>query len=91
MGRIVSVTEFKARCLEFFEQLRKGEIDRIDVTKHGRAIGVVHPPRTSREAIEMGLKSMQRSVQVIDAGLDLTLPIAWDQEFVPDLPEADSR
>ena len=91
MGMVVSVTEFKARCLEFFEQLGRGEIDRIDVTKRGRAIGVVHPPRTSRESIEIGLESMRYSAQVLDADLDLTASIAWDQEFEPDLPEAGSR
>ena len=91
MGMVVSVTEFKARCLEFFEQLGRGEIDRIDVTKRGRAVGVVHPPQTSREAIESGLESMRHSVKVIDPGFDLTAPIAWDQEFEPVLPEADPR
>jgi len=41
--KTVSVSEFKAKALEFFENVRKSR-QQIQVTKRGKLIAVVGPP-----------------------------------------------
>ena len=84
MGISISVTEFKARCLEFFDRLSRHELDQIVVTKRGKAVAVVNPPLSSIEAVEAWQASMKGSVVVLDPDFDIVGPIAADQEFEPD-------
>jgi antitoxin (DNA-binding transcriptional repressor) of toxin-antitoxin stability system len=39
----LSVSQFKAQCLELFEKLSRGEISRVIVTKRGAVVATVAP------------------------------------------------
>lgn len=86
MGIEMSITEFKAKCLELIDKLSRGEIDEIDVTKRGRKVAVVSPPKPTREEILSSYGSMRGRVHIPE-GVDIVGPIAADQEFEPELPE----
>ena len=71
---IVSVTEFKARCLEFFDQLQNGSLDRIEVTRRNRLIAVVKPP-LGREDEARAVHGSMASMTSVASGVDLTAPV----------------
>lgn len=75
----LSVTEFKARCLEFFERLSNHEIEELVITKRGKAIAIVSQPKTTAQALREAYGSLRGSV-IIPDGLDLTAP-AFDGEL----------
>lgn len=75
----LSVTEFKARCLEFFERLSNHEIDELVITKRGKPIAVVCQPKTTEQAVREAYGSLRGSV-IIPDGFDLTTP-AFDGEL----------
>lgn len=82
MGIEISVTEFKAKCLELIDKLARHEIDSIQLTKRGKPVAKVSPheapkPRTFEEALAE-MKAWQESMKgtiYIDPDLDLTQPI----------------
>ena len=45
----MTLTEFSAKCLGLFDKLSRQEIEFIDVTKRGRLIAIVWPPRDDSE------------------------------------------
>ncbi|MET0251284.1 MAG: type II toxin-antitoxin system prevent-host-death family antitoxin [Novosphingobium sp.] len=83
MGIEISITEFKAKCLELFDKLSRHEIESIEVTKRGRKIGRVvpieDPPlQTLEEALaeyREWLKTKTISSTAIDPEFDLTKPV----------------
>jgi antitoxin (DNA-binding transcriptional repressor) of toxin-antitoxin stability system len=47
----LSVTEFKAKCLDLFNRLSNGRLTRVEVTRRGRTVAIVNsPPSRSEEA-----------------------------------------
>lgn len=85
MGLTVSASEFKAKCLEYFDKLSRQEIDSIVVTKRGKTVAVVRPPQlTYEEALSVHGSMRGRFVQ-LDPSADLVGPIAADQEFDPEI------
>lgn len=85
MGIIVSASEFKAKCLEYFDRLARQEIDSISVTKRGKTVAVVRPPKlTYEEALGVHGSMRGRFVQ-LDPEADLVGRIAADQEFEPEV------
>lgn len=82
MGIEISVTEFKAKCLELIDKLSRHEIDSIEITKRGKPVAVVSAkeaakPRTFDEALAE-MRAWQESMRgtiYIDPSLDLTEPI----------------
>ena len=85
MGIEMSVTEFKAKCLELFDKLYRHEIDSITITKRGKPVGVFYPPATGREDALRWHGFMKGRSHAIDPDIDLTLPTAADQEFEPEV------
>jgi hypothetical protein len=88
MGIEMSVTEFKAKCLELFGKLHRHELDSVTITKRGEAVGVVYPPMekpklTFEEAMARYYKALEsktvRAIQ-LDPELDLTKPIFDEYE-----------
>ena len=69
-----TVTEFKAKCLELFDRLSKGQIDHIEVTRRGRTVAIINPPPSRREEFEHFLESMKDSVSLPD-DFDLVSPV----------------
>jgi len=52
-GRVVSVTEFKAKCLALLNEI--GNTGEITVTKRGKPIATVGPPRKRRRKSSEGI------------------------------------
>ena len=75
----LSVTDFKARCLDLMKRLAGGELARVTVTRRGKVVAVVTPPLTKEEAIRAVHGSMRDQTQIPD-GLDLTAPVL-DEPF----------
>lgn len=69
----LSVTEFKARCLEIFSRLQAGDLYRVTVTRHGKPVAEVAPPPSEKPWTPL-YGSMKGSVIVAD-DVDLTEPI----------------
>jgi hypothetical protein len=68
----ISASEFKAKCLNILDRLDKHELDRVVITKRGRIVGVLLPPKTV--AVQDLYGSMRGSV-IIPEGFDLTEPV----------------
>jgi prevent-host-death family protein len=69
----VSVTEFKAKCLKLFEELAERKRSRIVVTKHGKPVAEVTPPRKS--ASTPRVYGCMRGTVILPPGYDLTKPV----------------
>ena len=77
--QIVSVTDFKARCLEFFDRLSDGSLDEIEVTRRGKVVAVVTPPPTD-EVEARSVHGSMAGMVLVSPGVDLTEPI-FDEEL----------
>lgn len=77
--RKVSVTEFKAKCLEIFGEFEAGRVPRVQVTKRGKVIAEVGPPRRKAEAARP-LYGWQQGSAFIPPGVDITEPVIGDFE-----------
>ena len=82
MGVAISVTEFKAKCLDLIDKLSRHEIDAIDLTKRGVHIATVtakERPRQTRDEILAEIRAwqakMKGSITILDPDFDLTQPI----------------
>lgn len=83
MGMEISVTEFKAKCLELIDKLSRHEIDSIELTKRGKPVAVVSAkePRQAKtvEDVLDQFKDFQArmagSITILDPTFDLTQPI----------------
>lgn len=74
MPMTLSVTLFKARCLELFDRLQDGHIDRIDITRRGKLVAVVESPHRHDEAEARKVHGSMASMTVIPTGFDLMQP-----------------
>jgi prevent-host-death family protein len=69
----MSVTDFKARCLEVLNQLATRKLDRVTITKRGRTVAVVLPPEIHAELPP--LHGCMRGTVTIPEGVDIDGPI----------------
>jgi len=67
----ISATEFKARCLAIFKDLEARRIARVLVTRRGRPVAELTPPRTMLPTL---WGAHRGSVEVMP-GADLTEPV----------------
>lgn len=81
MGIEISVTEFKAKCLDLIDKLSRHEFDSIELTKRGQPIAVVlatQPPKSKTlEEAMAELRAWQASMKDniwINPDFDLTQP-----------------
>ena len=77
--QIISVTEFKAKCLDILTRLDTRQLARVEVTKRGRTVAILTPPETREEAVRNLYGFMEGSV-IIPPGFDLTAPVL-DEPF----------
>ncbi len=70
----ISATEFKATCLDLFDRVQAGEIKEIEVTKRGRVVAIVRPPRVTEQEAESLFGCTKGTLGVPD-DLDLTAPV----------------
>jgi hypothetical protein len=68
-------SEFKARCLAVFSKLERRQYTRVVVTRHGKPVAEVTPPRESPPELWGALRGTVR----VPAGVDLTLPVVTER------------
>ncbi|HEX5236852.1 MAG TPA: hypothetical protein VFW39_00085 [Sphingomicrobium sp.] len=71
----LSVTDFKAHCLELFDRLTKGTLDCIEVTRRGKVVAIVKPPPAMEEKAN-SVHGCMKGMALIAPGVDLTEPLA---------------
>jgi hypothetical protein len=67
----ISATAFKARCLAIFKDLESRRIGRVLVTRRGRPVAELTPPRTTLPT----LWGAHRGSVEVAPGIDLTEPV----------------
>ena len=75
----IGAADFKARCLDILDRLGSGQIERVIVTKRGKAVAVLTPPASAAPALET-LHGFMRGSVIIPPGFDLTEPV-FDEAF----------
>jgi hypothetical protein len=70
--KTISASEFKAKCLDIFDQLAARKLHRVFITKRGRLVAVLTPP--DAEAEIASLHGFMRGSVIVPAGVDLTAP-----------------
>lgn len=78
---IVSVTVFKAQCLELFKRLESGKLRRIVVTRRGRAIVDIVPPEPATKRTFTNIHGCMRGMITIAPGVDLTEPVGDPEDW----------
>lgn len=69
-----TATEFKAKCLDIFDQLAARKLQRVTVTKRGRVVAVLTPPDEPEAAADQ-LYGCMRGTVIAPPDFDLTEPI----------------
>lgn len=72
--RVLSVTDFKAHCLELFDRLSKGSLDCIEVTRRGKVVAIVKPPTAPQEEAQ-AVHGCMKGMALVAPGVDLTQPV----------------
>jgi antitoxin (DNA-binding transcriptional repressor) of toxin-antitoxin stability system len=75
----LTVTQFKARCLELFDRLNSRRLDKVTVTRRGRPVALVTPVSTA-EAEARAVHGSMAGMVSLAPGVDLTRPV-FDEEF----------
>lgn len=81
-SRTISATEFKAKCLDILDRLGTSELDEVVITKRGKTVAVLTPPKTKSDAVQ-SLHGFMRGSVVVPDGVDLTAPVV-DDDFSAD-------
>jgi antitoxin (DNA-binding transcriptional repressor) of toxin-antitoxin stability system len=79
MEETITVTDFKARCLDLLKRLGQRKLDRVTVTRHGEVVAVITPPLSPAESLRAFHGSMKH-LTVVPPGFDLTAPVL-DEEL----------
>jgi antitoxin (DNA-binding transcriptional repressor) of toxin-antitoxin stability system len=75
----LNVTRFKAECLDLFKRLEEGKLKRVTVTRRGRPVAQISPPRAPKSFDEISA-SMQGTITVAP-GVDLLQPVVGPEEW----------
>jgi prevent-host-death family protein len=75
MELTVTATEFKAKCLDFFERLRLHKLQKVTVTKRGRPVAVVMAPASRRDEILAELQSLKPGTVIVPPDFDWFAPL----------------
>ena len=81
--QIINATEFKARCLELLDQVSRGDLHELEVTKRGQVVARIVPPTRPPTSMAEWRAAMRGTVH-IPPGFDLTEPASeevWDAEL----------
>jgi prevent-host-death family protein len=76
-SRVVSASEFKAKCLDILDRVGRHELEQVVITKRGVAVAVLIPPPVVAIEVERLHGFLQGSVTV-PAEVDLTAAVADD-------------
>lgn len=80
MEETISVTDFKARCLDLLKRVGQRRLQRITVTRHGQVVAVITPPPVSRHSIR-DLHGFMKDRTIVADGLDLTAPTLSEDDL----------
>jgi prevent-host-death family protein len=76
----ISASEFKAKCLDILKRLGDRKLRRVTVTRRGKPVAELTPPRESLESAGSIIGCMKGMV-IIPPGFDLTKPaLDWDPD-----------
>jgi prevent-host-death family protein len=75
----LSVSEFKAKCLDIMKRLGEHRLRKVTITRRGKPVAVVTPPQVDEPTVRSLLGSMKDRTW-IDPSVDLTKPIS-DEEW----------
>jgi hypothetical protein len=78
MDETLSVSEFKAKCLDLFDKLSKNRLRKVTVTRHGKPVAIVTAP-ISPEAEARSVHGSMAGMVTIPPGFDLTAPVIEDE------------
>lgn len=79
--KTVGVTEFKAKCLGLVDDVAKGRLARVVLTKRGKPVAeIVTPPSKKRRGGKSTFGAL-RHLMKIDPSVDLTAPTGEDLEW----------
>ncbi|MEG3087984.1 type II toxin-antitoxin system Phd/YefM family antitoxin [Sphingomonas sp. PB4P5] len=81
----MSVSEFKAKCLDLFNQIADHRLAGVTVTRHGRPVAQIGPPPVQQQDIDSLFGFLAGSV-TLPADIDLTQPVIDMAEWSPTLP-----
>lgn len=70
----LSVSEFKAKCLDILKRLGEHRLSRVTVTRRGKTVAVITPPQIDEATARAVIGSMAGSVHIPE-GFDLTAPL----------------
>lgn len=78
----VTITGFKANCLDLVRKLERGDLERITLTRRGKPVAEVSPKRAAKKKTFADIYGCMRGTFTIAPGVDLTEPVAnpedWD-------------
>jgi hypothetical protein len=77
-----TATEFKARCLEIFDQLASHKLARAQVTKRGKVVAILTPPEHKPLSFA-DIHGFMKGRVHLPPDFDLTEPIL-DEPFLAD-------
>lgn len=77
-AQTLTVTDFKAHCLELFDRLTKGTLDCIEVTRRGKVVAIVKAPEP-KEVEAHAVHGCMAGMALVAPGVDLTQPIFDDE------------
>lgn len=83
MPDTMSITEFKAKCLDILGRVGRHELERLVITKRGKPVAMVVPPPVEAARVE-SLYGLLRGTVIIPPDFDLTAPVL-DEPFDAEL------
>jgi antitoxin (DNA-binding transcriptional repressor) of toxin-antitoxin stability system len=78
----ITATEFKAKCLGILDRLAARELSEVKVTKRGKVVAVLTPPRPAPADDPDSVFGCLKDQTLVAPGVDLTEPtshlVEWD-------------
>lgn len=78
----ITITAFKANCLDLVRKLEHGKLKRITLTRRGKPVAEVSPKNSGRKGSFADIYGCMRDTITVAPGVDLTKPVVdaddWD-------------
>jgi antitoxin (DNA-binding transcriptional repressor) of toxin-antitoxin stability system len=78
----ITITAFKANCLDLVRQLEHGKLKRITLTRRGKPVAEVSPKKSGKKKTFADIYGCMRGTIQFAPGVDLTEPAVdpddWD-------------